>query len=252
MFSVFEPKNSDNQVRTDQEKHDEAMDSIEFSVINSILDELKIQQEKLENICSQNNATLLDKQKNAYISGICNRINETVTDEKVKFANKKDHNNIEVLKARFTLVERCTLNITHILSDNFSKDNIEKSLAILNTHRDTWRNITLFPLHYFGVCVAVVMTGPGSLLGIIGWSVASHLGLRVSESILGIKANTASVKLLDRLYLELARLSTEISKKIEKIEPGASKAITKDIVKDIIQVYNIVSFGREENINSIK
>jgi len=239
MFSVFRHDYAEQQDRTHQEEFYALIDAIDSVEINHLLTELEVQKKKLENECLQPNATMLDRQKNVLVAGVYNSITQTLSFMQNKFNEVKEHNEIEVLKARLELLNICIHKVLHILSDDFSTERLTRSLEVLNSHRDTMRNFTLYPLHYGIVGTAVILGGPASLLGAIGMGLASHIGLRISENLLGINAETTSLKLISKLYNQLNNLCIKTRDKLEILEPGESKRIFAEIWQETFDKYDL-------------
>lgn len=233
-FSIFRNEHLDNKDIPYTEKINALVDSIEFVELNHTLNLLKIQKDKLENTSLQDSATLLDKQKSALISGVYNCIIQTTYSMQAKLDKNTDRSEVSMLKAKYELVDLCAFNVTHILSDDFSEQKLKANLAILAAHRDGWRNYSIF--HYGAVGTAVVMGGPASLLGAVGLGLASHLGLRLTENIVGLDAETKSLKLVMELFAGLSKLSNRIKEKLERVALGEYKIISDNIWKEILEI----------------
>ena len=233
MFSVSRHNESDSQAITYKNQQQMLIGSVELVKINHIIDQLKIQKDTLEQTCLSSNVTLLDKQKRAIITAIFSCIQQNISHIQNKLNAKKNDEKIDVLKAKYELIELCLLNISQILAEDFSRENLIKNLKILNTHRSTWRNFSLYPAHYGMVGAAVILVGSASLLGTIGIGLASHVGLRISESIVGINIRTTSLKLINDLFKELLNLDKLFSEKLQKIDPTLPKIIVDEICKNM-------------------
>ena len=87
-----------------------------------------------------------------------------------------------------------------------SEDLLLYNARILDTPRDYKKSGPFNLAHYGAIAALVILSGPASILGILGYGLASHLGLRIVEVATGINGATTSGKLFQKVVFELDRM----------------------------------------------